>query len=553
MKNKIIWIFLIVIVVLAAVLRLWQLGNVPPSLDWDEAALGYDAYSILHTGNDQYGKFMPVVLRSIGDYKPGLYAYLAIPSIATLGLNAFAVRLPSAIFGILSVLAVFFLVRELFGNHKSRDRLALLSSFILAISPWSIQFSRVAFESNIGTTLNIFAALFFLKGLKKPWILLLSAVFAALSVYAYQSEKVFTPLLILALVLVYRKQLFVLGKRYLLTAFVIGAIFVLPMLFYIATDKSSLIRVQGTSVFASQTELLKADLRKINRDELNHDQLGLILDNRRIVYAKTIVQGYLAHFDLNWMFITGDIARHHAHDMGLLYLFELPLLLLGAYMFLFGEYDRKTKLILFSWILIAPIPASLTTGVPSAVRTLNFLPILQIVIAVGLLSVFNFIRTGNLLAKAGNLRKKIYILIIVVFFGFAVFNIAYYLDQYFVQDNYYDSAYWQYGYKQAVEEVNTISNRYKAVVVSDKEPLDQSYIFFLFYLKYPPKEYQTTGAYASHHSFAKFTFRAINWQKDSQVKNTLYVGAPGEIPIKANIIKTIYNLDGTAAIQIAGT
>src|ERR1035437_10797756 len=109
MNKRMVWIFLIGVIVLATVLRLWQLGSIPAPLDWDEAALGYDAYSILHTGNDQYGKFMPVVLRSLGDYKPALYTYLSIPSIATFGLNAFAVRLPSAIFGILSVLAVFFL------------------------------------------------------------------------------------------------------------------------------------------------------------------------------------------------------------------------------------------------------------------------------------------------------------------------------------------------------------------------------------------------------------------------------------------------------------
>jgi len=551
---KKIWLILIGIVLIAAVLRFWQLGQVPISPDWDEAALGVDAYSILHTGNDQFGKFLPVVLRSLNDYKPALYAYLAIPSIAVFGLNTFAVRLPSAIFGTLSVLAVFFLVREIFENYKKRDYLALIASFLLAISPWSIQFSRVGFESNVGTALNIFAALFFLKGLKKPWMLSLSAVFAALSIYAYQSEKVFTPLLILALILIYWKKLFSFPKKYLIAAFTIGALVVLPMLFYIVTDKSSLARLQGTSVFASQTELLKKDLVKINRDELNHDKLGLILDNRRIVYAKTIVQGYLSHFDLNWMFISGDIARHHAHDMGLMYLFELPLLLLGTYLLLFGEYDRKTKLVVFSWILIAPIPASITTGVPSAVRTLNFLPALQIVTAIGVLGIIDFIKRQNLrTAGIKNLKKITYLVIIVVCFLFALFNVCYYLNQYFVQGNYYDSAYWQYGYKEAIREVNIIGSSYKTIVVSNKEPLDNSYIFFLFYLKYPMSEYQKTGAYSKNHDFGKFIFRPINWSKDALGKNILYIGSPDEFPKNIKTIKTIYDLDGTPAVAIVGT
>src|SRR5664279_3421550 len=186
MKKK-VGLLLVVILVLAFILRFWGLGHTPPSPDWDEVALGYDAYSIIHTGRDEYAKFLPVVLRSFDDYKPALYAYLAIPSVFVFGLNVYAVRLPSAVFGVLAVLATFYLVRELF----KRDSFALIAALLLAISPWHIQFSRVAFEANVGDGLNIFAALFFIKGLKKPWMLSFSAVFAALSLYSYQSEKVF--------------------------------------------------------------------------------------------------------------------------------------------------------------------------------------------------------------------------------------------------------------------------------------------------------------------------------------------------------------------------
>src|SRR3990167_8598168 len=96
--NKKIFIFLTIIIGIASVLRLWQLGKVPSSPDWDEVALGYNAYSILQTGRDEYGKFLPIVLRSFDDYKPALYVYLAIPAIKLFGLNVFAVRLPSAFF-----------------------------------------------------------------------------------------------------------------------------------------------------------------------------------------------------------------------------------------------------------------------------------------------------------------------------------------------------------------------------------------------------------------------------------------------------------------------
>ena len=301
------YLLLIAIVLVASILRFWQLGIVPPSPDWDEVALGYDAYSIIHTGRDEFGKFLPVVLRSFDDYKPALYAYLSIPSVFIFGLTVFAVRFPSALFGVIGVIAVFYLVRELFEEYKYRDQLSLLVSFLFAISPWSIQFSRVAFESNVGGVLNILTALFFIKGLKKPWLLLLSAFFAGLGIYVYQSEKVFTPIFVLILVIIFRKKLFSLPKKYLVSAVILGLLVVFPMVFYITTNRAALLRVTGTSIFTYKTEILKADIKKLEEDKANNDKLGLILDNRRIVYGKTMIDGYLSHFNPNWLFITGDI------------------------------------------------------------------------------------------------------------------------------------------------------------------------------------------------------------------------------------------------------
>src|SRR5688572_17254454 len=95
-------ILLLTVVILAAVLRLWNLSSNPPSLTWDEASLGYNAYSLLQTGKDEYGRLFPLNLKSFGDYKPAVYSYLIIPFIVVFGLNEWAIRLPSAIAGILT-------------------------------------------------------------------------------------------------------------------------------------------------------------------------------------------------------------------------------------------------------------------------------------------------------------------------------------------------------------------------------------------------------------------------------------------------------------------
>ena len=118
------------ILALAFFLRFYRLDSNPSSLYWEEAALGYDAYSILKTGKDFHGNFLPLVaFESFGDYKPSLYFYAAVPSIAIFGLNEFAVRFPSALFGTLTVLLVYFLGLKI-RNWKLGITAALLASHL---------------------------------------------------------------------------------------------------------------------------------------------------------------------------------------------------------------------------------------------------------------------------------------------------------------------------------------------------------------------------------------------------------------------------------------
>src|SRR3989344_1873232 len=113
---------LLLIILLAIVLRLWQLGINPPSLTWDETAWGYNAYSLGIDGRDEFGRFLPLdYLESFGDFKPPVYAYLDIFPVKIFGLNEFAVRFPSALFGVLTVLVTYFLTKRIFWDSKSKD------------------------------------------------------------------------------------------------------------------------------------------------------------------------------------------------------------------------------------------------------------------------------------------------------------------------------------------------------------------------------------------------------------------------------------------------
>lgn len=561
---------LLLIIFIAAVLRLYRLGEVPPSPDWDEASLGYNAYSIMKTGRDEYGEFLPFILRSFDDYKPALYTYVIIPFIALFDLNIFSVRLPSALFGILTVLTTYVLVRCLFSigaraQPKSLSGIALLSAALLAISPWHIQFSRIAFESNVGLAFNVGVILFFLKGLKNPKFLLISFVLGAVNMYVYQSEKVFTPLLLLTLLVIFRSQVAILGKRWIVASFIVAFLISLPMVYLLVSNQQTLLRAKGVSIFSDQTQFLKRNAEKLLIDKRNGDVLGLFLDNRRFEYAKAIISGYISHFDLNWLFITGDLARHHAPSMGLLYIFEFPFLLLGIYFLLFGDFDKKIKLVVCSLFLLAPLPASVTSGVPHAVRTIHFLPILQIFTAIGIAVVVKNVSNMRLHVLHFRIKYLIFIqrkalliqrkALLISYFLFLVLNFVYYLNQYFIQQNHLHSQEWQYGYQEAISFLRPRLNHYEKVVVSNVAPLDQSYIFFLFYLKYPPSLYQqevrvSSGGFREEHVFGKFEFRPLRWNNELKKESILYIGRPGDFSDDARVLKRVYYMDGEEAIQI---
>lgn len=549
MKNKYKYLFLGVIII-AVVMRFWQLGSVPASPDWDEVSLGYNAYSLIQTGKDEYGKAFPLILRSFDDYKPALYAYLIIPFVSIFGLNTFAVRFPGALFGVIAVIATYFLVKELFRQDKYKDHISLLSAFLLAISPWHLQFSRIAFEAQVGLSLNLLSLLFFLKGFRKNVFFVLSAIFAAASVYIYQSEKVYLPILFFFLVLIYGKELLRVSKIWLGVSVITGALICLPMVYGLFTDSNSLLRAKGVSVFSDQTQFLKNNSLKYADDKNNNDYLGLVLDNRRVEYAKAIVSGYISHYNFNWLFITADIERHHAPYMGLMYLFELPFLLIGIYILIFWPFSLKSKLTILAIFLIAPIPASVTSGVPHAVRTINFLPMFQIFVALGIFYSWDYVSKNK--RRLLNIPIKYFLLLIfILVFSF---NFIYYLNQYFVQQDKYFSESWQYGYEEAVEYISPIMDRYSKVIVSSEAPLDQSYMFFLFYTKFDPVLYQESGGTISggfaeeHKGYDKFSFRHIDWQNEE--KGNLLIGRPGDFPVGVKVLKKINYLNGKPAIII---
>ncbi|MEK7565580.1 MAG: glycosyltransferase family 39 protein [Patescibacteria group bacterium] len=503
-------ILLVLIIFLAFTLRVFKLGEVPSSLYWDEASLGYNAYSISQTLRDEHGEFLPVTrFIAFGDYKPVGYIYAAAASIKLFGLSEFSIRFPSALAGTLLILITYFLAKELFRNPN----LALIASALVAISPWSLQMSRGAFEANLATLFSGTGILFFIKGVKNKSLssYVLASLFLILSMYTFNSHRVFVPLIIGALSIVFIKEIFNQKKRYIL--FLISCfLFLLPLIPYFLNRESRL-RFEEVS-WTKDLAPIEESNQRIALDSNN--LFSKIIHNRRVSYTLQFLKHYSDHFRPDFLFYKGDVnLRLGTGGIGEMYWVELPFFLAGLY-FLIKKRDKFSAFI-FAWLLLAPIPAAMARETPHALRFLNVLPIPQIITAYGIFKLLNF--------------KLLYLplaIIYLVFFGF-------YLHDYYVNYPVRSEMNWQSGYKEMVRHVASVEQNYPCVNIT--QYYGRPYIYFLLYNQYPPQKYWSARktdrdwyGFWYVHSFGKYSFDS------SENKNCLYVSAPQETPKDVKII-----------------
>ncbi|MDO8658001.1 MAG: glycosyltransferase family 39 protein [Candidatus Levybacteria bacterium] len=536
-KFKIIF-FVLSIVVVATFFRFYNLSSVPPSASLDEASIGWNAYSILKTGGDEYGNKFPILLRAYDDWRPALYVYLVIPFVKIFGLNALSVRLPSVILSVIAVFATYFLVKEIF----KKKSLALLSSLLLAISPWHIYISRLGHEVNAGLSFSVFAILFFLKAMngRKFLLLNLSAIFFALSLYTYQSEKIFVPLIILVLVFAYKKKLLKM-KKALLASLIVGIIIIIPII--LATlSPQALIRFKGTSAFSNES-FYKESADKILQYKKEGNFFGEIINNRRLVPLKIFSTNYLSHFHPSFLFLNSGNESFKAPNIGLLYVWEIPFLIVGL-IFLLKKIDIKTRILLSFWLLISFVAPSLTTNAPHAMRAFNVLPVPQIITALGII-------TANIFIK----KRQIKIIFCVLMAILAIYSSIFFYKEYFYAFPKNQSSSFQYSLSNAIRFVIGMEKSYNTIIFSNKDNLYQSYMFYLFYSKYDPYSYQKeggtgSGGFDETHQFGKFKFQQIDFKKENLGDKTLYIINPSENINNNNIIRRFKELNGRESMLI---
>ncbi len=545
--------FLLLILSLALILRFWHLDLAPPSANWDEASIGYNVYSVAQTGKDEFGNKLPLVFRSLNDYKPPLYIYTDAIFVKFLGLSTFTVRLPAAIFGVLSVLFTYLLIRKL----TQREDVALLSSLFLAISPWSLQFSRSAVESGFALFFIIASAYFFLKGFEKGWFAVLSGIFFGLSLFAYQSPRIFVPLLIIILILANIKSLLK-NKKTLLLFLITFAVFFLPLIHFLTIPENQA-RFKGVSIyenpdpFDNVANLPRRYLQKVTDDD--GSVVSKVIHNRRLAIFLVLTRGYLEHFKISYLFLPGSGNNiYDTPEVGQELLVTLPLFLIGIYFLI--RYKPPGYQLIILWFLAAPIVAAPTIQIPSPVRAQNMQPMLEVIIAFGAI---------YLLTLLGKTKYKN--IFTYAFCAIMALNFFYYLHMYYVHMPLEKSKDWQYGWQDTMSYIQKYPDKKVIIYPELQTVLDKSQAFVLFYDKYDPESYLREGGtklcqygMPARYSFGRYEMRTVDCGEglpklnytENIPSDALIVAKPDAYGQFYGLkpVKTAYHLDGTPAIEV---
>lgn len=509
-------ILLVLIIIIAALTRILFLGQFPNGFTGDEAQQGYSAYSILKTGRDEWGELLPIFPRGFGDFKPPLYTYLTIPSVAVFGLTIEAVRFPAAGVGILAVLVLYFLTKELFKDQK----VALFSSFLLAINPWHIQLSRTAFEGGLGVLTFSLGLLFFLKSRRKD--LILAAIFWGLTLYSYHSWRVFTVIFILGLILIFRKNLLSIKN---LVAGICLTIFIIPLLFNVNSimARSSDVGIIG----ARQLEGYFAE-KSVTPLPPNVDR---VLDNKVFFIGKQFFENYLSYFSPAFYFTNNrpDNTYLNFPNFSLLFSFEILFWIAALHALITKRIQNKSIILL--WFFLSTIPAALATGGMNANRAITLLPLTAIISGFG---------AKIILDKIDSLKLK-FLKPALIFIG--VFSFSMFLHFYFINLPNTPPMNLRYGYDNVFKKILEVEGQYNHIIIS--KSFTEGQIFIAFYSQMDPKIFQASSKNWLRYvdagkqyvdqleswNLGKYLFEGVDWKvKDHARENALIVSEAKDFP-----------------------
>lgn len=557
-KKYRIHLILLCLTLIALVLRLYGVNHTPPSFNWDEASHGYNAFSLLQTGHDEWGNRLPLLFRAFGDFKLPVYIYLTTIPVYLLGLTPLAVRLVSIIAGALAIPLIYFLACEFFPKKKIlffKKKLSpgLMAAALLTFTPWHFFLSRPALEANLALTFIMAAMLFLHKGLKKPSFYFLSALFFGLSLHTYNSARVFIPLILLAFFFIYRQRL-KFNWQHLLPALLL-TIFVLPMAYQFISG-SGIARYQKLSILSPANVFIIGEARG---NSSLPPLVARLIHNRPVFFVSHLVGNYLSYFSLGFFTQTnGPQAQFSIPGEHLLTISGYALAAIGLY-YLISSLKHKRFQLLLAWLLLAPIPASLTADPPQAIRPLIMIPVLILLMVLAL---------NKLISPVLSSRQRTISLSII--FAVYLFCFASYFKNYFTAYRDQFSQSWQYGYSQLYQYLDEHDPTVDKVFVTKR--YGEPHIFYAFHHQIDPYKLwpNSENSIRFYQDGWYWTDKIDNyyfindWQIPDEkvnvlplesggeinVSNSLLVTTSAHLPTNGHILKVISFLDGQPAFVI---
>lgn len=548
---------LFLIIVFGFFLRVTALSYNPPSLNWDEVSHGYNAYSLLLSGRDEWGELPIFNFRAYGDYPLPLNLYVTIPFIHFLGLDEFSIRLPHAILGTLTILASYFLAKGLL----KKEKYALITAFLVAISPWYLFPSRFVLQANLSVfLLTAFFAAFFNRDRKK-YLLPLSFFFLGLTLFSYHTTRILAPLILILVLIVYRKEFFsnlLKKKKEYVVSFILILVFFLPLPYVLTRPEA---RARSSEVFL----LNEGTVNKIVEDRLVSEYppfVTKLIYNRPVYFVKEFSKNYIAYFSPSYLFIKGGTQYQFSlPGKGLLPLSNLAFFYIGLGLLLKRAFEKKMDFVLVAfWLFLAPIPASITIERNAVLRSSAMLPVPSILSALGVFFVWERLKK----IKYSRMLAAFYFVTLFVF-------LAAYLKTYFREYRTEYSWSWQYGYKEAVDYVKQNYEKYDKIIVTKK--YGEPHEFFLFYWPWDPGDYRNDENLVRFYQsnwywvdrFDKFYF-ANDWDipaKENEPfrlesgqefsckgESCLLITSKDNYPAGWEKVKTVEFLDGSTAFEI---
>ena len=313
-------IFIAVVLLISAALRLIALSELPAGMNQDEASIGYDSWAIANYGVDRNGYHNPVYPVAWGAGHGPFYMYAASLFIKIFGKSLFVYRLPQALLGVLSVFVLYLLLK------KTTDRFtAYTGTLLLCVSPWHIITSRWGLDANPAPFLVLFGLYFFVKGCKdkKTWSFALAGALFSLSLYTYASTYIVVPIM-LVILLIYAlvrryisiKQLIISGVVCIVVAVPL-AMFWIVNIFKLPEIHTALFSVPRLTALRSNSVFLPFD----------KDFFGNVIKNIGSLF--TLLYSYPNREIYNVI-----------DGFNIIYVFTFPLFLLGGFL----SFKRAIKL-----------------------------------------------------------------------------------------------------------------------------------------------------------------------------------------------------------------